>query len=107
MKSAFIAATAICVAAVAWAQVNPLENKGAGATVPAYRIVPVSPDNNFTFTGEPNRAIWVGGAGNLAVQTLNGETVTIVGVNAGALIPLSVRRVLSTNTTATSIQLWY
>lgn len=106
MKNAFIVIMAICVAAVALAQVNPLENKGAGATVPAYRIVEVSPDNNFTFP-EQNRAIWVGGAGNLAVQTWNGETVTIVGVNAGALIPLSVKRVLSTNTTATSIQLWY
>src|SRR3990167_3224603 len=94
---------ALAASFTANAQINPFENKGAGATVPAYRIVEVSPNNNFTFTGEPNRAIWVGGAGNLQVQTQNGETVTIVGVVAGTLLPLSVKRVLSTNTTATSI----
>jgi hypothetical protein len=90
---------------VATAQINPHENKGAGATVPAYRVIEVSKDNNFRYN-EPCRAVWVGGEGNLTVETWNGETVTIVGVQTGSLLPIAVRRVL-TDTTATSIQLWY
>ena len=54
------------------------------------------------------RGIWVGGAGNLAVRGV-GDTaaVTLVGVVAGTLLPIQVDRVMSTNTTATSIVALY
>ena len=52
--------------------------------------------------------LWVGGAGNLRVNTPGGETnVAINGVPAGTLVPLAVSRVLSTNTTATNIVALY
>jgi hypothetical protein len=47
--------------------------------------------------------LWVGGAGNVVVTTEGGHKATIIGVNAGTLIPLSIVRVWSTNTTATSM----
>lgn len=47
--------------------------------------------------------LWIGGAGNIKVNTLAGSTVTIVGIPAGTLLPLTVTRVFSTGTTATSI----
>ena len=49
------------------------------------------------------RAIWVGGAGNIAVVTAGGETVTLNSAAAGALIPLRVSRVKATGTTATNL----
>lgn len=50
-----------------------------------------------------SRAIYVGGAGNLAVLMKNGVTATFQGVPAGTLLPIRVRRVNATGTTATNI----
>lgn len=82
-----------------------------GHTVPSLESPPshaaaVTPDDatDLTYT---TRALWVGGAGNISVITLGGETVTITGVLAGSLIPIRVNRVRSTSTTATNIlALW-
>jgi hypothetical protein len=49
------------------------------------------------------RAIWVGVAGNLRVKTVGDDTVTFVGVGAGDLLPIRVKVVLSTGTSASSI----
>ena len=91
-----------------FAQVNPLENKGAAATVSAIHIQNVVPSDtcNQQFA-QPNRALWIGGAGNVRVKTWGGQTVTIVGVAAGSLLPIVVQCVFSTSTTATNIQIWW
>ena len=47
--------------------------------------------------------IYVGGAGNVKVTTAQGTAVTFTGVNAGTVIPVRVRRVWSTGTTATTM----
>ncbi len=53
------------------------------------------------------RALWVGGAGNLAVQFVDtATTVTITGVPAGTLLPIQVNKVMAA-TTATSIVALY
>jgi hypothetical protein len=53
------------------------------------------------------RALYIGTAGNLAVQMPNGQTVTFIAVPAGTLLPITVNRVLSTNTTCGNIiELW-
>lgn len=49
------------------------------------------------------KAIYVGGAGDLAVTMFNGDTVTFAGVPAGTTLPIMVKLVKSTNTTATNI----
>lgn len=48
-------------------------------------------------------AIRVGVAGNLAVRTENGTTLTIPNVAAGETIKLRVTKVLATGTTATGL----
>jgi hypothetical protein len=48
------------------------------------------------------RALWVGGAGDLRVKLLDGQTVTIPSANVG-WHPLRVRQVFATGTTATNI----
>lgn len=55
----------------------------------------------------PSGRLFVGGAGNLKVDTIGGETVTFTGVVAGSLIPVRAIKVYATGTTATNIAaLW-
>lgn len=73
---------------------------------PYYRGVAVTKSDNDDL---PNvsRAIWVGGAGNLNVMLMNGDTVLLSGIPAGTLIPIRAARVMATNTSATLIvALW-
>lgn len=64
----------------------------------------VTPSDSDQLT-PPSRAVYVGGAGDLAVQMAGGGTATFVGVAAGATLPLCVDKVLATGTTATSVLL--
>lgn len=48
-------------------------------------------------------ALFVGGAGNVAVKTEDGTTLTFTGVTAGSILPVKVSQVLATGTTATTI----
>ena len=47
--------------------------------------------------------LWVGGAGNVAVKTATGQSITFTAVPAGTLIPIMVSEVEATGTTATLI----
>ena len=49
------------------------------------------------------RALWIGGAGNLNVTMISGDAALFSGVPAGTILPIQVKQVLSTNTTATLI----
>lgn len=57
------------------------------------------------------RALWIGGAGNVAVVFADagtgGSAVTLTGATAGSIIPVSAIKVMSTNTTATNIVALY
>lgn len=48
-------------------------------------------------------ALYVGGAGDVAVQTAGGQTVTFSGMAAGTILPVECRKLMSTNTTATLV----
>ena len=49
------------------------------------------------------RAIYVGGYGDVRVITINNNDITFVGLAAGLLHAIRVKRVLATGTTATNI----
>ena len=49
------------------------------------------------------RAIFVSGTGDVAVVTEGGDTVTFKAVAASVILPVSVKQVLSTGTTATAL----
>jgi hypothetical protein len=52
-------------------------------------------------------ALYIGGAGNVAVVTEGGDTVVFSGVQAGSMLVLRIKQVRSTSTTATNIvRLW-
>lgn len=63
---------------------------------------PITPNDNADIP-QPCTGLYVGGAGVLVVVTLNNVEVTFGGVPAGAILPIQVRRVKVTGTTATLI----
>lgn len=70
---------------------------------PARHAVAVTP-NDGTDLPYATTAIWVGGAGNVALDTVGGEAnVLISGIGAGTLLPIQATRVRATGTTATLI----
>jgi hypothetical protein len=53
------------------------------------------------------RALYVGGAGDVALRLQGGSDVVLRGVQAGSLIPMRIERVHSAGTTATGlVGLW-
>jgi len=74
------------------------------ATAKSYVIYIASPQSTI---GNQGCVLYVGGAGNIAVTTNGGDEVTLVGLSAGQFVPVQVRKVFSTGTTATQIiALW-
>jgi hypothetical protein len=77
-----------------------------GLANPASRAAAITPDDGIDLDAA-TRSIWVGGAGDVAVITAGGDTVTIPGALAGTWIPVRATRVLATGTTATGlVALW-
>jgi hypothetical protein len=85
---------------------STFDSRYPGAQHPALRATAVTPSNSTELTGV--RALYVGGAGNVAV-ILKEDTVavTFVAVPAGSILPLAVTKVMSTNTDATDIVALY
>lgn len=75
-------------------------------TNPGTGLATITP-SDATFFPKPFRALYVGGAGNLAVQGVDGTVGIIPSVPAGMVVPISVDRVLATGTTATGIVGFY
>ena len=53
------------------------------------------------------RALYVGGAGDVAVRMAGGDIVTFANLQAGPLVPLRISRVMAPGTTASAlVGLW-
>ena len=48
-------------------------------------------------------AIWVGGDGNLAITTKDGDEVILTGLLGGTILPVSVTQITQTGSTATGL----
>jgi hypothetical protein len=78
----------------------------SSAVYSAQKGVAVTPSDATIL--ETTRGLWVGGAGNVAVVFADGgSAVTLSTVGAGTLLPIQVKQVMSTNTTATLITALY
>lgn len=78
----------------------------SGQTSPAANATAITPADTDLANEFFTRAIYVGGAGNLAVRMAGdqGDTdVVFTAVPAGSLLPIRVKQIRSTSTTATSI----
>lgn len=73
---------------------------------PCRRMAAVTPHDTNELTNV-TRFVFVGGAGALKVTTVGGDTVTLTGVIAGSVLPIAVKLIFSSGTTATNIAaLW-
>lgn len=85
---------------------NPLPVESALAVTPSdtANLVPPSGDAN-----KATRALLVGGAGTAQVDMADGTTVTLTfpATACGLLLPIAVRKVHATGTTATAMVAFY
>lgn len=78
------------------------------------RATAVTPNDieNILFVGSGDDytrpcVLYIGGSGDLKVETEGGDIVTFFGLSAGQFLPVNVVKVYSTDTTATNIlALW-
>lgn len=77
----------------------------AGLDYPAQRGFAITPSSN-DLTPSAARCLWVGGAGTLHVRLVSGDEVTLSGVPAGTLLPISVIRVYSDSTATLIVGLY-
>lgn len=76
-------------------------HRTADSTVAAHGAIAVTPSDSTIL--QVTRGLYVGSAGDVAVEMTDGQTVTFTSVQAGTVLPLQVTKVLSTGTTAGNI----
>ena len=69
---------------------------------PAQHGFAITPSDSVDLAAE-TRGLWVGGSGDLALTMASGDEVTVAGAVGGSLLPLRIRRVRATGTTATAL----
>lgn len=74
---------------------------------PAQRAFAVTPANSDFANEVQARALYVGGAGDVTVVTVGNDTVTFAAVPAGTILPVSVKQVRATGTTASNLVALY
>jgi hypothetical protein len=80
-------------------------NFGASLESPYEDGVAVTPSDSTVL--DTTRALYIGGAGAVAVVTKGGTTLTFSAVPVGTVLRLRVTKVMATNTTATNILALY
>ena len=73
---------------------------------PAYDAAAVTPADS-DLAGGDCVGFYVGTAGNVAIKTPGGTTVTLTGCLAGVVYPIQARQIRTTNTTASNIVALY
>lgn len=69
---------------------------------PAREYSVVTP-HDTTNLSKLSKALYIGGAGNVVAVDIDGNTCEFTAVPAGTVLPIRVKRVNATSTTATSI----
>jgi len=77
------------------------DDRSSGLESPGTSAADVVP-NDATDLPVCSRALYVGAAGDIRLTTVNNSTVTLRNLPAG-ILPMRVRRVFATGTTATDI----
>lgn len=78
------------------------EHHQPGLSSPAAGAFAIVPDDAAPLPGV-TRAIYVGGAGDIRITLLNGQTVTLRAVQPGAIYPVRCTHVRSGGTTAADL----
>jgi len=75
-------------------------------SAPARRVRAVTPNDAADLPDGPCRSLFVTVAGNVAIIAKDDSAAVTIAVGAGQVLPVEVRRVNATNTTATAIALY-
>lgn len=67
----------------------------------AAAVTPSDTANNYGL------GLYVGSGGNVSMVTAGGDTVTLVNLQTGSLIPIEFSRIRATGTTATNLVRFY
>lgn len=78
------------------------EGRAENIAGPARRGFAITPSDTVDLTAE-TRAIYVGAAGDLGLILSSGDEIGLVGVAGGTVLPVRVRRVKATGTTAANL----
>lgn len=81
---------------------NPYAGSGGDLLSPAADGVAITPSDTVDLTVAPRR-LWIGGAGNVKINTLAGNPLTYTAVPAGTYLTIRASRIFATGTTATNI----
>jgi hypothetical protein len=76
-----------------------------GALFPASRLTAVTPSNSTILTGV--RAVWVGGAGDIAIMAVDDSAAVTFTVPSGTMLPVFAKQIMATGTSATNIVALY
>ena len=69
---------------------------------PAETGFPITP-NDTTDLSETTRAVYVGNGGSVVAVLASGVELTLAGLQTGSIIPIRVRRIKATGTSATAL----
>jgi hypothetical protein len=78
------------------------ETVASGADSPATHGFAITPHDS-TDLPEVTRAIYVGAPGSIAAVLLSGADITLTGIAAGTILPLRLRRIKATGTSAAAL----
>lgn len=81
---------------------DPFSHTVSTLDSPARSGAALTPDDTADL-GVVTRAVYVGGGGSLAVELADGASVSFAGVPAGAILPVRIKRLMATGTTASGI----
>lgn len=105
MKKLLFTLLLISITCTAFAADDAYRDRVNGINAPVRHAVSVTPSDTVDIASVP-RALWVGDDGDIAV-ILADDTASVIIKNASGLVPLMVKRVLVTGTTASSILALY
>lgn len=80
---------------------------GANSYVAPYIVAKTPTKSDTTNEAAAFRGIFVGGAGNISVNMMDGSDVVFTAIPVGTFMPVSGQRINNTNTTATNLLILY
>jgi hypothetical protein len=83
------------------------QNLKAEDSAPSTGLAAVTPSDSVNLPDGVCRGLWIGGSGDVVVDTMASSNVKLSGANAGQIIPVAAIRVRSTGTTASLIVAMY
>ena len=81
---------------------DTFDNHAVSLTSPVTDAEAVTP-NDTSDLAHVTRALYVGVGGELSVQMLSGDLITLSNVQPGVVYPIRVRRIMATGTTAAAL----